>query len=243
MPLNLKLLGLTLVAVLALGGTIAQSASANIEHTFNSPVEPTQLTGSGTTHEWKLGKSTMKCEKVALTGFLALKKSDQMHLTPEFIGCKLISPLGTFPVTAMNTGCETIIDSDTSPNVNTEKKEDAWVSLDCGHEESSALTFWAEINGENTYFHFFDTHPTTTPVNQELHGARLETVGEGLGPYMIGVGLHVFGLKFLCTGESCEGLGLKRGTNENGTTTGQYFVKGYSDELHEHQVSLEISSP
>ncbi|HET7443457.1 MAG TPA: hypothetical protein VFJ57_02225 [Solirubrobacterales bacterium] len=243
MTRNLKLFGLALLAVIALGGLAAQGAIANVEHTFTSPVEPTELTGSGGTHEWKLGKATMKCKKVALTGFLALKNADQMHLTPEFSACELITPLGTYPVTAMNTGCETAVDSDTSLDPKT-GKENAWVSLDCGMGESNALEFWAEVEeGENVYFQFFDTHPKNVPVNQELHGATFEGLGEGLGPYGIVVSLHVSGLKFLCTNEFCEQIGLKQGTNENGTTTGLYFVWGYSDAEHKNKVSLGITSP
>jgi hypothetical protein len=170
-----------------------------------------------------------------------------MNLTPEFKECKLSGGnFGSAPVTVNNTGCKTAFDSDTTPDPNTTKLETGFVNLDCGHEhliQFVAIIEGESIEGESVIFHFFDTHPEEVPVNQELHGAFYEVIGEGLSNTGIAIGMHLFGLKFVCTGERCAEFGLKEGTNEGGTTTGSYTVFGYSDQAHKKQVSLGYSSP
>ncbi|HEX8754179.1 MAG TPA: hypothetical protein VF731_12265 [Solirubrobacterales bacterium] len=241
MALNPRLLGPVLAAAIAIAAVAAPGAAAEVQHSFTSEVEPTELTGSGGVHEWKLGSATMKCAHVGLTGVLPNKTSDQMSLTPEFKECKLSGAFGSAPVTVTNTGCKTTFDSDTTPDPNTTKKEDAVVSLDCGH--ANVLSFAAVIEGEGVYFHFFDTHPEGVPVNQELHGASYEVIGEGLSGFGLSISMHVFGLQFLCTGARCEEFGLVEGTNKGGTTIGGYQVFGYADAKHEQKVNLGLSSP
>lgn len=235
MTRNLKMSGLALLALLAIGAIAAQGAAANENHSFTSEAEPTELTGTGGVHEWKLGKTVLKCNKVALTGFLATHSADELNLTPAFSECSL----GGLAMTAENKGCKTAFDSDTSPNLATEKKEDAVVSLNCGH--SGSLTFATSGEEESIIIHFFDTHPEKVPVNQELHGATYSVQGGEFESELV-IKSHISGLKFVCTGV-CEVLGLKVGTNEGGTTTGTYTVKGYSDAKHEIQVGIGLSSP
>ncbi|HUB99742.1 MAG TPA: hypothetical protein VMS11_07955 [Solirubrobacterales bacterium] len=238
---DLKLLGLTLLALLALCGVAAQGAAAElIPQSFTSAVEPTELTGSGGVHEWILGgegPTVLKCSKSTLTGFLATKSADELNLTPSFSGCKI----GATSLLFKNNGCKTAFDSDTSDNANTGLAEDGVVSLNCGH--SGSLTFETEGEGSDSVtIHFFDTHPAEVPVNQELHGATYSLGGGLEEPKDLSIKAHVFGLKFVCTGK-CGRFGLEIGTGEGGTTLGTFTVKGYSDAAHTKQVSLGLSSP
>lgn len=231
-----RMLLLAVAALIAIGGIATQSALANEFHSFTSESEPTQLTGTGGVHEWVLGEAgtVMKCSSVALTGFLATHSADQLNLTPQFSGCKL----GGIPMVAENKGCKTAFDSDTTPNVDTAKKEDGVVSLNCGH--SGSLTFSTEGELESTVIHFFDTHPKEVPVNQELHGAKYFVSGPEFETDLV-FEVHLTRLKFVCTGK-CGAVGLREGTDE-GTTLGKFTVKGYSDEAHKFQVGLGLSSP
>lgn len=237
---NLKLLGLTLIAVLALGGVAAQGAAAEAElHTFTSTVEPTELTGSGGVHEWKLGEgpTVLKCSKSTLTGFLATKSADELNLTPEFSGCKI----GATNLLFKNNGCKTAFDSDTFANPGTGLEDDGAVSLNCGH--SGSLTFETEGEGsESVTIHFFDTHPAEVPVNQELHGATYSHGGGLEEPTDLFIKAHLFGLKFVCTGK-CGRFGLEIGTGSGGTTLGSFTVKGYSDKAHTKQVNIGFPTP
>jgi hypothetical protein len=242
MALKLKAAGLTLLAVLVLGGAAAQGAAANVEHSFTSKKEPTELTGSGGPHEWKLGEVTVKCAKSTVSGYLATVSADQMNLTPNYKECTLSSKLGFFFAAWENTGCKTAFDSDTSPNINTIEKEDGFVNLDCGHIFHSTLS--AVIEKEPVYLEFFDTHPEEVPVNQEMHGATYSVIQhESLIPDEILIQAHILGIRFICKGAKCVKLGLKEGTNENGTTIGSFLVKGYSDTAHTEQVGLGLSTP
>ena len=143
---------------------------------FTSAAEPTELTGAGGPHEWKIGEVTLKCAKSTVSGYLATTSADQMNLTPNYKECKITSKLGTSSAAYENDGCKTAFDSDTSPNGKTEKVEDGFVNLDCGHLFFSSIS--TIIEGENVYLALVDTHPEEVPINQELHGARYTVVNE-----------------------------------------------------------------
>lgn len=232
---DLKMIGLALLALLAVGAS-AQGALASEFHSFTSAVEPTELTGSGGVHEWVLSEAAvLKCTSVTLTGVLATKSADELSLTPKYAGCKL----NGVPMIFENRGCKTRYDSDTTPNPGTGKKDDAVVSLDCGH--TGSLFFTTEGEQLSTSLHFFDTHPAEVPVNQELHGAKYSVVGPEV-PSELSVEAHEFGLSFVCTGV-CGIMGLATGTNKGATTIGSFTVKGYADATHTEQVSIGLSSP
>jgi hypothetical protein len=236
---NLKVLGSLAMAVLAIGGIAAEGAAAGVEMSFTSAAEPTELTGTGGPHEWKLGEVTVKCTKSTVTGYLATKEADQMNLTPNYEGCKLNTKFGIFTAAWENFGCKTAFDSDTTPNIYTEEIELGFVNLDCGHLFNARLS--AVVEKELVLLEFFDTHPKEVPVNQELLGATYSVITES--PNEILIQAHTFGLKFVCKGAKCTKLGLKEGTNENGTTIGSFLVAGYSDKAHTNQVSLGLSTP
>lgn len=240
MTRNLKLLGLTLIPVIVLGALVTQWAAGEAEpHSFTSAVEPTEITGSGGVHEWKLGEgpTVIKCSKSTVVGFLATKSADELNLTPEFSGCKI----GATPLLFKNNGCKTAFDSDTFKSSGTKGEDDGAVSLNCGH--SGSFTFETEGEGsESVVIHFFDTHPEGVPVNQELHGATYSQGGGLEEPTDLSIKAHIFGLKFVCTGK-CTRFGLEIGTGTGGTTLGTFTVKGYSDEAHTKQVSIGLSSP
>jgi hypothetical protein len=238
MALNFKASAMAILAVLAISAAAAPGAAANVEMSFTSASEPTELTGTGGPHEWKLGQATVKCAKSTVSGFLATKSADQMNLTPQYKECKLN---GLYTAAWENSGCKTAFDSDTSPNINTVEKEDGFVNLDCGH--TSHATISAVVEKEVLFLEFYDTHPEETPVNQEMHGATYSVIQhESLIPDEISIQAHILGMRFLCKGP-CSKFGLKEGTNENGTTIGDFVVQGYSDAAHTHQVFLGLSSP
>ena len=239
MALKLKSTGLALLALLAIGGAAAQSAAANVEMSFTSASEPTELTGAGGPHEWKLGEVTVKCAKSTVSGYLAIKSADQMNLAPSYKECTLNTKLGFFFAAWENSGCKTAFDSDTSPNINTVEKEDGFVNLDCGHLFHATLS--AVVEKELLSIEFYDTHPEGTPVNQEMHGATYSIVRES-PPFELLIQAHILGIRYICKGP-CAKVGLKEGTNENGTTIGSFLVKGYSDAAHTKQVSLGLSLP
>jgi hypothetical protein len=243
MTRKLKMLGLVLVALAAIGAAAAQGAAGEEEMTFTSTVEPTELTGSGGTHEWKIGGVTVKCSKATFTGSFATKTPDQMDLRPNYEGCTFTSKLGTTKATYENSGCKTDFDSDTSPNGNTEV-EDGFVNLDCGNLLFSS-SISTVIEGEAVVLDLVDTHPKEVPINQELHGATYSVLQhESLVPDEIEVHAHIFGLEFICTGEKCSKLGFKNGGTINaGTTLGTFIVSGYSDAAHKSQVFLGLTSP
>lgn len=231
MSRNLKMLGLALAAVFAFGAIAASGASAAVEHTFNSEIEKTVLTGDndglGSLTLTVTGKSGTKvpvtCTTASFAGDQAGKTADGITLHPTFGkpntkgeagSCKLAG-LG---VTITTTGCNFTFDSDTSANGL--GGEDATTSVECeaGKAMKSAaagctVSIASESGGK--------------PVNQNLHGISYANEGAGESR-TVKVTSAVKGIHWTASGVFCGLVGLANGeTGTNGEFTGTVSTKGF----------------
>lgn len=228
---NLKTLGLALVAVLAFGAIAASGASAAVEHTFNSELEKTVLTGDNdglgalnlsVTNKGGT-KLTVSCTTASFAGDQTGKTADGITLHPTFGkantkgeagSCKL----GGIGATVTTTGCNFTFDSDTSANGL--GGEDATTSVECEAGKSikstaagCTVSIASESGGK--------------PVNQNLHGISYTNEGAGESR-TVKVTSAVKGIHWTASGVFCSLVGLGNGeTGTNGEFSGTVSTKGF----------------
>jgi hypothetical protein len=107
MTRNLKVLGLALVAVLALAATMASSASATNKY-FHSNADSTSLTGEQTNvHVFKTTAGELTCEKAHFKGSQVGKTSQEVTInTIEYINCHIIIFGSTVAMTVKTNECD-----------------------------------------------------------------------------------------------------------------------------------------
>lgn len=231
MTRNLKLIGLALFAVLALG---AQSASAVVEHSFTSGSvsSTTVLTGTtepGTQEGFKLTNAIVKCVDVTHRGTVVGGATDHISVVPIFVDATCTAT-GGIAATIDNNGCTFTFDSDTFENTThfAAGETHANISLACGHSGSIAIT------AGGCTIHIGTTHQTPEPnmiVNHNLPGARYELIpNHSGGKTAFTVTTTVRTIKALSTGANCLLLGLgANGTHSNGIYTGKSYITCYED--------------
>ena len=93
MTRNLKVLGLALVAVLAMSATMTSAASAaphNGKTAFTSDKDTTHVSANQTTtYKLKITNSEFVCEEVSFTGHVVAKTVTQVTIRPVFTGCSV----------------------------------------------------------------------------------------------------------------------------------------------------------
>lgn len=86
MTRNLKILGLAVVAALALSAVVASGASA--KHHFAAPNAPTDGTGSQTTQNiFTTSGGEVKCNTATFSGTQGAIRSSSVSVTPAYSGC------------------------------------------------------------------------------------------------------------------------------------------------------------
>ena len=241
MTLNLKAFGLALVAALAIGAIGAQAASAAVNHSFNSDVESTVLTGhnedsgsSSSPHVFSAGATEVKCTTATFEGTNVGKERDTVTVHPKYSSCKFS---GNNAATVDTGGCNYVFDSDTTEDaVHSPSEEHASVTLECesAHSENPHRI---EITTGLCNLSFETTHASSVVVNHELQGATYTNLDKESGAdeshsgkSSITVDATVNTIKFTATAGSFCGLGgLPAGTHSNGEYTGTATVTGYED--------------
>jgi hypothetical protein len=217
---NLKVLGLALLALFALGAVAASSASA--VPFFHSDKEKTVLTaeGTGATFGTKSSIISVTCKKEIFSGTTNEKTVTSVTVHPTYKECKA-EPFGNATVTT--TGCNYILYAETTQHPKTPElggeETDSPVELEC--EAGKAITIAAPGC----------TITITTKAGEKLHGViydnenNLETEKRD-----VKVTVTVDKIKYKSAGFGCGLGGIKAEgedgflTNKTGTTT-----KGFVD--------------
>ncbi len=123
MSRNLKVLGLSLVAVLAMSAMVAAGASAEAPFKFKSEGSPTTLTGKQhaandvfTTHT-----GTVSCDNATYAGTQTGTETSEVSVTPSYSGCKAF---GLLSVPIDVNGCSYRFNANTKVGVNYEGSVD-----------------------------------------------------------------------------------------------------------------------
>jgi hypothetical protein len=260
MTRNLKTLGLALVAAMALGAIGAQGASAVVEHSFRQGSEKTVLTAANESYTTGSSKNvvsftpglTISCD-VTFEGTQVGTIRDTVTVHPKYHNCS--SSLGGSP-TVHTSGCNFILDSDTTTSSHSGVNEHAAVSLECESAHSASPHF-IEATAPGCNFRIEQTHTSpSVEVNQSLHGVRYSSVthsGKNSGTLTATVRT----IKFTANSGSLCGLaGHAAGTYGSASYDGIGTLTGYTDSTvvsgsttngrvwsHGAQVDISVSSP
>jgi hypothetical protein len=109
MTRNLKVMGLAVVAALALTAVVASAASAA---EFHSSTTNTKITGAQTTtHQFVTDPGTVTCKKATFSGEQAAKTAASITITPSYTECTLATIFGNIAVTVNFNGCDYTFDA------------------------------------------------------------------------------------------------------------------------------------
>jgi hypothetical protein len=225
---NLKALGLALAAIFAMSALVAQGAQAveTTEHTFNSEVEPTVLTGScdptgACSEEFTAGKAALTCSTVKFEGTVPTKAADTVTVTPTYgnttkpSNCK--DKISGAEVIVHTHHCAYVFESDTVLTAGTEE-EHAPVEIECSGTEENEITI------------------TVPSIGVTLNIPPQKTIKDGVVYTNIGAGktrevtVHSTAkeIKGTCHGVNCFLIGLTNGGEfTNGTYTGTSTIAGF----------------
>ncbi|HEX2393163.1 MAG TPA: hypothetical protein VHI77_09620 [Solirubrobacterales bacterium] len=236
---KLRALGLALVALLALGALVAQSAQA-VEHTFHSEVERTVLTGGydpaneSKPDEFHIGTATFICTSTKFEGTTVGKTNDQVTLTPTYgsttkpSGCEA---KGTGIEVLVHTNhCAYVFESDTVLTAGT-TEEHAPLEIECSGASENEITL------------------TMPSIGVEIHIPAQNTIKDGVTYTNIGEGskreitAHVTakGIHGECTGANCFLVGTWKFTNA--TYEGTETIAGFKDEAAGELTGTEKTTP
>ena len=222
---NIKAFGLALVAAMTLGAFAAQGASAVVEHSFNSAVESTVLTGQTESDSNAEGKSrnvftttaglTVECYST-FEGTQTGKTLDQVtvHLKTTCTGGSAVH----------TNGCNYVFDSDTTTSTShfSATAEHAAVSIEC------EPSHWIEATRPGCNITIGD-ESSSAPVNQSLHGVKFTNVTHS-SKSALTVNATIRTIHYVATAGSFCGLaGHPAGTYTNGKFDGVFEVTGYED--------------
>jgi hypothetical protein len=226
MKRTLKALGLALAAIFAMSALLAQGAQAveTTEHTFNSEVENTVLTGGldpGFEDEFTAGSATFKCTPVVFEGTVAGKAVDTVTVTPTYgsttkpSGCSG----GGQEIIVHTNHCAYNFDSDTVLTPGTEE-EHAPVEIECSGTEENEITITIPSIGVTLHM----------PAQKPADGVRYTNIGAG-ATREVTVHTTAKSIKGTCKGVNCFLIGLANGKEfTNATYNGTEKIAGYVDE-------------
>lgn len=206
---------LALLASIGVGAVGAQGALGVVEHTFTAEKEITVLTGAQTgVHSIKLtaGSVSLQCSAVTFAGTMAGASLDRIRLRPSYGSC--ILGLET-PASWMNTGCDYIVDSDTTGGN---------LAISC--EPGAMMDFTVA----GCRLQVRDVDSKGNAVNQALNGVTFVASGSGATADLTAT-FSVTGIHYESTGPLCNFLGYPVGTTTytNGDISGSVTLKGYED--------------
>ncbi len=203
--INLRTLGLALVAAFAMSATAAAAASAE-PFAFHSEVIHTDLTGSGEgTSSFGFDAGTAVCNTAKFEGTMSTEETTELALTPAFESCT-VEPLGLAPVT-MN-GCQLVLTAST-------KEGSAYkAGLDIACPGTNSITVVAKVAGI--------TKCTISIPAQSLSGVTVSEVSEG----DIKAVASVEGVKYSQAAGVGAGACAKAENTTNGTFKGDFVIGG-----------------
>jgi hypothetical protein len=234
MTRNLKIMGLALVAMLALGASAASSASA--QHQFTSDeADPVYLTAESSNAVFSTKTATIgvECETNEAVGS-AESPTEEVTVTPTYEGCTA-GFLGEAPVDM--TGCSYVLFSETTEHLGTDGETvetHAPVTIECPDE--------ARIDVE------ISACPITIDDQEDgkLHGVTYHN-DEGTGGSKDDVTVTVTVDKIHYEGDwteennfLCETLGGLNRSASDGTYTGSFTVTGFADQSHTEPVNIHV---
>lgn len=218
---NLKILGLTMVAMAAIAGVAAASASAHF-HAENAGT--TSVTGSQTnTHEFTVNTGTVTCSTANFGGSQSGETAESLTITPVYEGCTN-SLLGSMTVN-MN-GCYYTF---TVTETTTETTTDGAVHIICetGKEIEVKRTSGTQVCTVKV--------PPQTPVGGIEYHNKTDEAGVPKTMY-VEVTANVTGLHYTQSGILCLG---GTGSFTNGTYTGK--VKEVGKNAGEERVGITVT--
>lgn len=203
---NFKVLGLTLVAALALGAMGASAASAQNYH-FTSSQEHTTLTGKQVgTDVFTVDAGKTSCEEANYSGTQSGTTALEITLVPSYSQCK-VEPIGS-AVIDMNS-CDYVFTAKTKPNVE--------VHIVCANAGDKIQVTASALGTLKC---------TVDIAPQTLTGVTVEAVAGG----DITGKVNISGISYQQT--SGSGLGACAAkTNTNGTYVGHATIDGGVAEL------------
>jgi hypothetical protein len=223
MSRKLKVLGTTLVAVVAFGVVMASAAQAKFDTitTFPTSEETAILTGEadpaggGKQQFFTAGGVEVSCTGIKIEEATIKDKDTTITAHPVYTGCKIAEVVNT---TVTTTGCNYLFTSETTTNT-TSAKEDATVHVECeaGKKIKIGPTLGCEVTvGEQTLHgvHYNNATPEGTPTEREMH-ITLEATAMNIAYETKG-----------CASLLSEADGAHAGAEYKGNTT----VKGFKDE-------------
>ncbi len=234
---NLKMLGLALVAVCAMGAVAASAASANANYWFTSPEanDWTILTGAqpvAFSDQFKVDgvipggpEGVTKCESTAYEGSTTDTTGTTLSLKAAYGGCEL-EPFGKATV-SMNE-CEYLIHTDPLGDT-TNGQYDTNTTIVCpsGHE----ITIEAKIAGITKCIVHIEPQTLGT-------GIVLTNATSG-GKSDIHADINFSTIKYTqTTGTSGSSRCTTTGTTTNGVYTGTATIKGFNTALQQVNISM-----
>ena len=231
MTRNLKALGLTLVAAMALGAIGAQGASA-VNHEFKSSAAETVLTGhaeSGTHKFTATAGVFTECTNATFEGENNGFTRNTVTVHPTYSSCNL-SGGAESNVVVDTGGCNFVFGSDTEASAaHFSAQEHARTGLEC-EGAHSASPHVIEITAPGCRIAFEETHANSVEVNQSLLGVNYTNV-ESHGSHSkkaITVNATVRTIRYTVTsGSFCGLIGHAAGTYSSGSYDGKASVTGY----------------
>jgi hypothetical protein len=223
MTRNLKVLGLALVAALAMSALAASAASAT--YSFGAPNAPTDGTGSQIgTNIFTTGAGTVECTSATFSGTQGSESSSDVTISPHYTGCTAFTIVGTH--VKMN-GCTYTF---TTPTV------------DLGGGEFTGESPHVICTGENqieiTPTGFFGSICTVKIPGQTPTSGHVIYKNEGEGTTrVVKVTATVGGIHFTSSGGICGSSGT------NGSYEGSVTLRGYQDGNHSIHEPLLIETP
>lgn len=222
MTRNLMALGTALLAVIALGATIASGAQAKFDTLKTDPtVENAILTAeadaTGGTQTFLIAGLPVGCSGISIQpGGSIADKATQSTVHPEYTSCKISGVINT---TVKTEGCNYLFTGETTSNT-TGEKEDATVHVEC--EAGKAIKIGPTLGCEISI------------PEQTVHGVHYKNVETGTGTRELHVTLEATGMNIKVITKGCMSLlGLSDGEHEGAEYTGNTTVKGFEDLGHE----------
>jgi hypothetical protein len=202
---NLKVLGLAMVAVLAMSAMVASAASA---HEFKSESSSTTLTGEQVgEHVFTAEGNEVKCTAAKFTGTQSGTEADEVQVHPTYgaaakegATCKFSALTAT-----VNTGsCDYRFDSETDAN---------------GHATTKVVCTSGSIT--------ISLSGCTITIGAQTVDQGVSFTNEGSGASRdVKVTATATGIDYSASGFGCSLAGIKTGAHTDGTYNGTTTVKG-----------------
>jgi hypothetical protein len=227
MTRNLKVLGLALVAALAMSAVAASAASA-VQHTVVTTANPTYFTGNQATQNiFSTPAGEVKCNTTLFTGSITGTSNSSVETTPTYSGCEH-SLVGAAPV--KNEGCKYLLTGNT-----TEAGHEGHgvVHVVCGAGKHITIELSGVFGLVNCNLTIGSQTPTKGGVNYTQQGS-----GTTHDILVTATVEEIAYTKVPKSGGS--GCGLVGGNGHDGKYFGSVTVKGFSNSGHTTHAPITI---